>query len=261
MEGNKNHEALYEGAHRGDTWTLPENFELNPRGRAVEMVRAQFEGPVSVLDIGCGKGINTAWIADQNDGSSWTGIDVVSKETIGLDIPDDAQHQFIEGDILSEEFQKKNEFENKKFDIIVDQGAVFVTMDDPSEVENYLKLASRLLNEKGIFLVLTVIGRPQVAIFPDGRKRVIRSAEDFQNEPFSTYFELEEGVKQNPFAYYGHSFLPEDQYKNVDLTTLSPEARKLAEDLKNPLGAKMGDPVQLQIAQIPLRKKSSPLAK
>lgn len=244
MSQHKEHEKLYEGAHKGDTWTLPEDFDQNPRGRAVEMVRAHFEGPVSVLDIGCGKAINTKWVADQSDGSTWTGVDVVAKEKIGLKVENDATHQFVEGDFTNLEFRQSNGLEGEKFDIITDQGATFIELDD-SEVEAYLKVVHSLLKEKGVFLVLTLIDKPQVVFFADGRKRVIRSVEDFQREPFSKYFEIEDAVKQNPFTYAGHTYLPEGLYPGI----------------KNPLPAKVGDELQLQVASIPLWKKSTTEAK
>ncbi|HEY4514685.1 MAG TPA: class I SAM-dependent methyltransferase [Candidatus Paceibacterota bacterium] len=244
MSQHKDHEKLYEGAHKGDTWTLPEDFDLNPRGRAVEMVRSQFEGPVAILDIGCGKAINTKWVADQNDGSTWTGVDVVAKEKIGLKVEDDATHTFLEGDFTDPEFREKNKLVGEKFDIITDQGATFIELDD-SQVEDYLKLAHSLLKEKGIFLVLTLLDKPQVVIFADGRKRVIRSIEDFQREPFSKYFEIEDAVKENPFAYAGHTYLPEGLYPGI----------------KNPLPAKVGEELQLQVASIPMKKKTTVPAK
>jgi SAM-dependent methyltransferase len=244
MTNHKDHEKLYEGAHKGDTWTLPEDFDQNPRGRAVEMVRSQFEGPVSVLDIGCGKAINTKWVADQGDGSTWMGIDVVSKEKIGLAVENDKTHTFLEGDFTNPEFRQENGLEGEKFDIITDQGATFVELDD-TEVEAYLKLAHSLLKENGVFLVLTLLDKPQTVIFADGRKRVIRSIEDFQREPFSKYFEIEEEVKKNPFTYAGHTYLPEGIYEGI----------------KNPLPAKVGDELQLHVASIPMWKKSNPEAK
>lgn len=244
MSQHKDHEKLYEGAHRGDTWTLPEDFDLNPRGRAVEMVRSKFEGPVNVLDIGCGRAINTKWVAEQNDGSTWTGVDVISREKIGLKVENDATHTFLEGDFTDPEFRISHQLEGARFDMIVDQGATFIELDD-SQVEDYLKVVHSLLKEKGVFLALTLIDKPQVVIFADGRRRVIRSIEDFQREPFSKYFEIEEAVKQNPFAYAGHTYLPEGIYEGI----------------KNPLPAKMGDELQLHVAQIPLHKKSVPEVK
>src|SRR3989344_6574602 len=148
MRKYEHHESLYKGAHRGDTWTLSENLNENPRMRAVQMVRSQFDGPISVLDIGCGKALNSKWIADHGDGSTWTGVDVLAKEKIGLEIEENQTHKFFEGNIDDPEFRKSNGLDGEKFDLIVDQGAVFVASDD-SEIEQYLKLAHSLLKEKG----------------------------------------------------------------------------------------------------------------
>ncbi len=240
MKEGKSYEDLYKGAHRGDTWTLPENSNLNPRLRAVEMVRSKFEGPVRILDIGCGKAINTKWIADNNDGSSWVGIDVISKEKMGLRVENDKNHRFIEGNIFSKDFRKTNNLEKEKFDIIVDQGTAFLEIDNPTDLDNYLKMTYNLLNNNGILIILSPIGKPQVVIFPDGRKRVFRSPEDFQKEPFNKYFGIEKDVQNNIFTYGGYSYLPDFDSK---------------ESSKNPMSTKVGDELQLQIAQIPLRKK------
>ncbi|MDO8604729.1 MAG: class I SAM-dependent methyltransferase [bacterium] len=226
MEEKKIYEALYNGEYKGDSWTLPENFIENPRARAVYDVREKFMRPVSVLDIGCGKGVNTKWIAESNDGSTWTGIDIVSKDKIGLDVPNDAHHGFFEGDILNEEFRKQTGLDKARFDIIVDQGSVFVEMDDLVEVEKYLKLIHSLLSDKGVFLALTIIGKPHTVIFADGRRRVIRALEDFQKPPFSNYFDVE------------------TELRNIDAMGPYTIEAKL----------RSGENVRLQIAQISLTK-------
>lgn len=116
--------SLYKGIGRGDTWTLPENFAENPRAAIVAHTREKFPGPVSVLDIGCGKGINTKWIAEVDRNSHWTGVDVVSQEELGLKIQkeDGDRFHFVQGNMLDESFRGQLAGSVGKFEMIVDQG-------------------------------------------------------------------------------------------------------------------------------------------
>lgn len=228
-ENKKIYEALYAGGPQGDSWTLAEDITQNPRKRAVLDVWEKFNGPVSILDIGCGKGLNTKWITSTSAGSSWVGVDIVSKEKIGIDISDSKQ-KFFEGDIRNEEFRKGTGIEYSKFEIIVDQGATFVELDSSAELESYLKLVHSLLSENGVFIALTIIGEPETIIFADGRKRVIRAKEDFINEPVCKYFEIDNSTQIDSIAHNKYSY-------PVELKSAS------------------GENIRLQIAQILLKKK------
>ena len=67
------YQSLY-GVRVGRYWTLPKNFE-NPRHEGLRCEGAVCR-PVRV-GLGCGRGVNTQWIAESGDGSHWTGVDAM----------------------------------------------------------------------------------------------------------------------------------------------------------------------------------------
>lgn len=226
------YKGLYSGQGKGDTWTLPENFKENPRARGVLAARQRFNHPVEVLDIGCGKGKNSKWIAESEADSSWVGIDIVA-------IPDDVclkNEDFLEGDFLDDDFRKKHEEIVKLKDIIIDQGAILVEIEDLNKLDQYLEIIHSTLKDNGVFVVLFMQGKHQTVIFPDGRKRVTWEVGDLSKEPFSKYFTIE-NIGQ-PFEN-GYSYMPERENS----------------DFKNPLGAKVGDEMQVSMFQIIFGKK------
>lgn len=229
----KIYENLYSGIGKGDTWTLPENFKENPRARAVLSARQKFNHSVAVLDIGCGKGGNSKWIAEADKDSTWAGVDIAAHpEAI-----DASNRKFLNGDFLSEEFRHEHFELNELKDIVIDQGAILVEIEDLGKLDEYLKLICDTLKEDGIFVALFMKGSHQVVMFPDGRKRVTWEVEDLSKEPFSKYFTIE-NIGQ-PFEN-GYSYLPEHPNS----------------DFKNPLGAKVGDEMQVTMFQIFFRKRS-----
>jgi SAM-dependent methyltransferase len=232
------YESLYSGAGKGTTWAFPEGFHENPRAAAVLDVRKKFDHAVSVLDIGCGKGVNTGWIARSGDGSTWFGVDVVNKEKIGLALPPDDEHfVFAEGNFLDENFLKSHPDFAEPKDIIVDQGAILLELEDEKQLREYLGTLYASLKDDGIFLALFMQGKHGTIHFPDGRKRVLWEPKDLAQPPFSDYFTVE-NLKE-PFIH-GYSMIPEDPSRP---------------DIKNPLGAKTGDAMQITVFQIQFRKK------
>lgn len=228
---------LYRGIGKGDTWTLPKNLEENPRESLVVEVRKKFAGPVNVLDIGCGKGLNTKWIAEIDSNSHWTGSDVVSANELGLEIPkDDDRFYFYEGNILDKDFRNKYFSQGNKFEIIVDQGSILAELEDEDVRAEYLNFVANHLTHDGRYVVLVMEGNGGIVVFPDGRHRHTYSAEDFTVSPFKELFDVEES---NLFSY---SYLPE----SADWP-----------EVKNPLGAKVGDERQLTAAQFVLKKKEA----
>lgn len=234
----RSHETLYSGSHKGDTWTLSENFDMNPRGAAIQFVREKFSGPVGVLDIGCGKGVNTMWVAKQDNQSRWVGVDAVAAETIGIQLPEQSENTtFVQGDFLHDNtLDEQNPALKQKFEIAIDQGAAFVEIDDENEMRDYLRKISDHLIDGGYFIALTVEGKSETTIWPDGRKRVFHELADFEKPPFSEFFDVEK-VESN----FGYSYLPED-----------PELPHV----KNPMGAKTRDERQVMMVHIFFKKKS-----
>ena len=225
------YENLYSGVGKGDTWSLPENFKENPRARAVLSARQKFDHSVDVLDIGCGKGGNSKWIAEADKNSNWIGVDLASHP----DAIDSDNKKFISGDFLNNDFrQEHQEIANLK-DIVIDQGAILVEIEDLNKLDEYLELIHRTLKEDGIFVALFMKGSHQVVMFPDGRKRITWEVEDLQKEPFSKYFTIENICQ--PFEN-GYSYIPEHPNS----------------DFKNPLGAKVGDEMQVTMFQIIFKK-------
>lgn len=227
------YENLYSGIGKGDTWTLPENFKENPRARAVLSARQKFNHSVNALDIGCGKGGNSKWIAESDINSNWVGVDIASHPgSIDSD-----NKKFLNGDFLNTEFRREHPEIAELKDIVIDQGAILVEIESLDKLDEYLELINSTLKEDGIFVALFMKGSHQVVMFPDGRKRVTWEVEDLNKEPFSKYFTIE-NIGQ-PFEN-GYSYLPEHPNS----------------DFKNPLGAKVGDEMQVTMFQIMFRKKN-----
>lgn len=114
------------------------------------------------------------------------------------------------------------------------RGAVLAEIEDESSRAKYLEFIANQLHEGGRFVVLVMEGDGKTVVFPDGRTRRTYSQEEFQSPVFRKSFDLEES------NLYSYSYLPE-----------SPDFL----DIKNPLGAKVGDLQQLTASQFVLRKK------
>lgn len=161
------------------------------RKEFVEKAIENINAPIDVLDIGCGDGKNTTWIGEQ-DGNSWTGVDIVSPDKTRLQIPKSGT--FIQRSFYEDDYLEHEPLLSKNFGLVVDQGAILAELRDDTEIEKYLARVSRLLKEDGIFVVLTVLGENQDMIgsvtLPDGRVRSEFHEEIFKKEPFSKYFEV-----------------------------------------------------------------------
>ena len=167
------------------------------RLKAVKEVRKSLPSSVKVLDIGTGTGEYSSWIGNE-EGCHWTGNDIVSPEVSGVQMPKNGS--FIQGDFLAIDVAGK-------YDLIIDQGAIFTTLED-QERDEYLKKVYSLLNEGGVFLVLTLyatnptdIGR--IWIFNGNRKRVFICKDELQTlngfkSGYSQIDTYEVGHKNNP---------------------------------------------------------------
>lgn len=215
---------LYSGAGKGDTWTLSNETSLNPRAQAVEAAASRFQGQIDVLDVGCGRGVNSLWTIKL--GGSWTGVDTESAEKIGLNLP--AGARFEQGNICSDELQKNL----GKFDLIVDQGAELVEIDNQEDLEKYLESVSRMVKEGGRFVALFLHQfegeSGSTVIFPDGRKRGLWTAEE-ATKICAKYFQVESGLGFE----HAYSYLPGEH---------------------NPLGAQAGDSRQITLFHLVLKK-------
>lgn len=227
---------LYNGGGRGDTWTLPADLEKNPRASLVAHIRERFTGSVAVLDIGCGTGVNTKWIAEQDKASSWTGIDIVSPLVLGIKIPENnLRFNFTQGNVLDKNFRQSILDSDKKFEMIVDQGAALAEITDDALRAEYLKFVSDKLVVGGRFITLLMEGDGKHIIFPDGRVRQTYRDKDFRSPVVQDLFDIEES------SIGSYSYMPEDEKH--------PE-------IKNPIGAKVGDKEQLTAVAFVLRKKA-----
>ena len=201
-------------------------------------MRESFSGPISILDIGTGKASNTKWIAEIDDESNWVGIDLLKHKD--LKIPKGNTHfSFFEGDFLNKDFRKNNPNLQEQRDLIVDQGAILTELEK-GELSDYLKLIYDRLKDGGKFITLLMKGESnKVIFFPDGRKRVLHNPEDLTKSPFSDYFEVDKESIKNPMLF-GYTYQPESDNK--------PE-------IKNPIGAKIGDKLQVTLFHTILNKK------
>jgi SAM-dependent methyltransferase len=217
---------LYDGQGKGDTWTLPTDSSLNPRLQVVEEAASRFDGSINVLDIGCGKGGNT--LGTLSCGGSWTGVDMESKEKIGLSLPT-ANAKFFQGDFLSEDFRK----DLGTFDLIVDQGALIIGMDSAEEFKKYVEVIFSMLKPGGRFVGLFLnqfdCENGSTVYLLDGRKRGLLFPSQVV-ELCESYFEVESGLQYE----HAYSYLPGEN---------------------NPLGAKVGDSHQITTFQLIMRKK------
>lgn len=218
---------LYSGQGKGDTWTLPTNTNLNPRAQAVEAAAMMLNGPISVLDIGCGKGINT--LGTLNKGGNWTGVDVESAEKISLNISQNSNVRFVQGNFCSEAFRKNL----GEFDLIVDQGAALVEVDSREKLKNYLKSIHTMLKPGGRFVALffhQFANEEGASVnFPDGRKRGLWTPSEVA-EVCGEYFQIESGLEYE----HAYSYLP---------------------GKSNPIGAMIGDSRQITLFQLIMVKK------
>lgn len=109
-------------------------------------------------------------------------------------------------------------------------------LDDPKKLDDYLRLVHHCLKKDGIFVALFMKGAHRVIYFPDGRKRVLWEPDDMVRSPFSDYFTIE----NENILDHGYSYMPEDPRRP---------------DIKNPLGAKTGDELQITIFQMLFKKR------
>lgn len=130
-----------------------------------------------VIDLGCGAGLHTKWLAELCSESRWTGIDMVDAETMKLEVPKNGR--FSTTDIRTPEGWQ-HPYLLEKYDLVVDQGAVFVSLTSDEERDDYLSHVASLLDTDGVFLALIVEGKKGVMHFPDGRVRMRLSRRDIK---------------------------------------------------------------------------------
>lgn len=217
---------LYDGQGKGDTWTLPTNSSLNPRLQVVEEAASRFEGPINVLDVGCGKGGNT--LGTLGRGGNWAGVDMESAQKIGLSLPT-ANAKFFQGDFLSEDFRS----ELGTYDLIIDQGALIIGMDSAEEFKKYVEVIFSMLKPGGRFVGLFLNqfeGESGSTVYLlDGRKRGLLLPSQVV-ELCKSFFEVESGLQYE----HAYSYLPGEN---------------------NPLGAQVGDSRQITTFQLIMKKK------
>jgi len=238
LMGQEGYKGKYDGQGEEDSWTRPEDMNKNPRKRIVADAVESFHRPISVLDIGTGMGRNTRWIAETGDGSNWSGVDTESTEE-DLEISKGDEHlSFYHGDFLDSEWREQNTELQKERDLIVDQGAILTELEG-DDLKNYLELIHKRLSDGGKFVTALMLGESgRVVYFKDGRKRVLYQPEDLKKPPFSDYFEVDDKSLENPLAH-ADSLLPESE----DMPYI-----------KNPLGAKKGDKLQVTVFHTILNK-------
>lgn len=171
---------FYKDAYSGKT---ANSWTGNPDRQAIVQIWAnaitwKFKLPVKCLDIGCGQGLHTAWIGDKGSAtSSWTGVDIVDAETMKLKIPPFGR--FAVADLRADGWT--HPYLKKKYTLIVDQGAVFVSLDDDIERDAFLANVAAHLEASGIFIGLVVHGKWGRWVFPDGRVRFKMTESDIND--------------------------------------------------------------------------------
>lgn len=163
---------FYMNAYSGkamNSWTgNPDRYAIVQEW-ATACVYWAFDLPLRCLDIGCGNGVHTAWIGNQYSGKgSWTGIDIIDAETMGLVIP--FLGRFAVADLRTADGWN-HPYLQEKYTLIVDQGAIFIAIDSDEERDIYLQHITDSLQTNGIFLGLVMYGAWGPWEFPDGRMR------------------------------------------------------------------------------------------
>lgn len=147
--------------------------------------------PIRVLDIGCGKGLNSTWIG-RIEGNEWIGIDIVALEISGLEVP--LHGNFICGDWSSQEVASHPDLQ-QAFDLIIDQGGVLTSLTSSDVIATYLQRVSALLKPDGRFCALVTYDPMAAHAYsddlPDKRHRRFFVLQDFFDDPFRSLFSLE----------------------------------------------------------------------
>lgn len=142
---------------------------------ALEYVEYWYQA--SILDLGCGAGLHTKWHAEKYQRCRWTGIDIVDAETMKLVVPENGR--FAVADLRSSEGWQ-HPFLRDEYNLVVDQGAIFASLTDDAERDEYLARVASRLKPDGVFLALVVEGERGVMRFPDGRLRMRLSRRDIK---------------------------------------------------------------------------------
>ncbi len=154
------------------TW---EQDSDNRRQTVKEAAKRLAGQPTHCLDLGCGSGLNTRWLANLA-GNHWTGVDFISAEDMNLKIP--AAGRFIHEPV--ESFLAST---HEHFNLIVDQGSVLVSLENDADRERYMNAIALHLLSGGLFVVLTLRSLTEKEghqTFPDGRVRVFLNTEQLR---------------------------------------------------------------------------------
>jgi len=170
------YKAAYAGQAR-NSWTGNRDRRAIVQKWAIA-VSWEFNLPIKCLDIGCGQGLHTAWIGDQSTANSnWTGIDIVDAEIMKLEIPPFGR--FAVANLRADGWT--HPYLEEKYTLIVDQGAVFVSLDDDIERDTFLANVAAHLETHGVFIGLVVHGEWGRWVFPDGRVRFKMTESDIND--------------------------------------------------------------------------------
>lgn len=161
----------------GETWTRTTSERRSWVANALSHQRLN-HAACSVLDIGCGRGLNTIWLAERE--SQWNGLDVVSAEALKLMTPENGVFQ--QGNLRDPQWVANSTLMHRTYDVVVDQGSVLVSLDDPNERRGYIELLGSLVNPGGILVILVVYGDEPPMIFPDGRIRTCSTSDSLREE-------------------------------------------------------------------------------
>lgn len=178
-DNNDNSKDFYKNAYSGkatNSWTG------NPDRLAVVHQYASMLWSngmhVRCLDIGCGAGLHTAFIGEEAHGH-WTGVDMCDADTMKLAIPRNGRFAVVD---LRTDDGWQHLFLQEKYNLIVDQGAVFVSLDNDDERNAFVAHVTSALDVGGYFIGLVVKGAWGRMVFPDGRVRFRMTEADVEKQ-------------------------------------------------------------------------------
>ena len=174
---DKSHGTFYASAYSQtagrETWTKT----VIERRAWVEQSIGQAT-PKNLLDIGCGRGLNTLWLASPT--CRWYGTDIVSAETLKLELSE--YSTFQQGDLRNPHWVATSPLMRQTYETVVDQGSVLVSLDDITERQSYIELLNQLVEPGGLLILLVVYGTGPAMTFPDGRIRALSTPESLSAE-------------------------------------------------------------------------------
>lgn len=174
---DKSKSAFYGKIYSGtghETWT---RATAERRGWVEKSIKRLFSTG-DILDVGCGRGLNTSSLAEQ--GWKWFGVDIVSAETLQLNVP--AGGAFVCGDLRDPAWIASSDLTKRSYDVVVDQGSVLVSLNDTEERRAYIELLGRLVRQNGLLVILVLHGKGPPIVFPDGRIRTFSTPESLAQD-------------------------------------------------------------------------------